>query len=72
MNLYTAFRRLIPDAPVLVGNVASSGGGAVVVTLPGGSTLQVRGSATVGSNVFIRNGAVEGPAPSFTPITIEV
>lgn len=71
-NLFSQFRRLLPAQPLLVGEVVSSGGGAVVVMLPGGDEITVRGSATVGANVFVRDGMVEGAAPSLTVVLVEV
>ena len=50
----------------------SSGGGAVVVMLPGGDEIVVRGEGTVGTNVFVRNGMVEGAAPDLTVVLVEV
>jgi hypothetical protein len=32
----------------------------------------VRGEGTVSTNVFVRNGAIEGPAPSLTQVFVEV
>ena len=71
-NLFAQFRRLIPTSPVLVGLVVSSGSGQVLVELPGGSRVTIRGDATVGSHVSMRSGAVEGVAPSLPAGTIEV
>jgi len=36
------------------------------ITLPGGGKLQARGEATQGQRVFVRDGAIEGPAPELT------
>lgn len=71
-NLFAQFRRLLPASPLLVGEVISSGSGAVVVELPGGDRVTVRGEATVGTAVFVRAGAVEGPAPMLSGGTIEI
>jgi hypothetical protein len=71
-NLFSQFRRLLPAQPLLVGEVVSSGGGAVVVMLPGGDEIVVRGDGTVGTNVFVRNGMVEGAAPDLTVVLVEV
>lgn len=71
-NLFAQFRRLLPGQPLLVGTVVSSGSGLVVVALPGGSSINARGEATVGTKVFVRNGAIEGPAPDLPTGTIEV
>jgi hypothetical protein len=34
--------------------------------LPGGGKLQARGETTPGQRVFVRDGAIEGPAPELT------
>ena len=34
--------------------------------------VSVRGEATMGQKVFIRDGVIEGPAPSLTTVLIEI
>ena len=68
-NLFKQLQDLIPQPPLQVGVVASVTAGVATVTLPGGGTLQARGTATVGQTVFVRDGLIEGQAPS---LTIEV
>lgn len=74
-NLYRALRELIPDAPLQVATVSSVNysAGSSTITWPGGTQQVVRGtSASAGSNVFVRDGVIEGAAPVLTPQTIEV
>ena len=71
-NLYTVFKKLIPNAPLLVGEVVATYAGGATVTLQGGGTLRVRGVATVGQRVFVRDGVIEGAAPALTLVEIEV
>ena len=71
-NVYKKFKSLIPDAPLLVGDVLSISGGVAIVELPDGSQVTARGAATVGSRVFVRDGAIEGTAPTLTVEIIEV
>lgn len=71
-NLYAQFKKLIPTAPLLVGTVASVYTGGATVTLQGGGTMRVRGAATVGQRVFVRDGAIEGPAPNLPLVEITV
>lgn len=71
-NLFAQFRRLLPASPLLVGEVISSGSGIVLVELPGGDRITVRGEGTVASAVFVRSGVVEGPAPSLAGAVIEI
>lgn len=71
-NVYRALRELLPEPPLLVATVqVNHADGTVTVQYPGGGTQRVRGAGTVGQNVFIRSGVVEGSAPSLTPVTIE-
>ena len=71
-NLYAVFKTLIPNAPLLVGTVSEAFTGGAVVTLQGGGTLRVRGTATAGQRVLVRDGVIEGVAPSLTLVEIEV
>ena len=71
-NLFKQLLDLMPDPPLQVGTVASVAGEIVTITLPGGGTLRARGSATVGQRVFVRNGIIEGVAPSLPIELIDV
>lgn len=71
-NFYRIFKDLIPDPPLLVGTVAGVVTGGCFVDLPDGGTLFARGSATVGQRVFVRDGAIEGTAPSLPVTVIEI
>lgn len=71
-NLFTEFKKLLPNAPLQVGTVLSSSNGVHDVEMPGGGVLKARGSATVGQRVFVRDGLVQGTAPSLTIEVIEV
>ncbi len=74
-NLYRALRELIPDAPLQVATVSSVdyATGTSTITWPGGAQQTVRGtSAIASSQVFVRDGVIEGIAPALTPETIEV
>lgn len=74
-NLYRALKELLPDAPLQVATVLStdSAAGTSTVTWPGGDQQTVRGaSVSVGGTAFVRNGVIEGAAPSLTFETIEV
>lgn len=72
MNLFAQFQKLIPQTPLQVGDVAAVSGGVATITLPGGGTIQARGTATVGQRVFVRDGLIEGLAPSLTVELIDV
>jgi hypothetical protein len=74
-NLYRALRELLPEAPLLVATVISvqTSTGTSTVEYPGGNQQRVRGTgAAVTSQVFVRDGVIEGAAPSLTNLTIEV
>lgn len=72
MNIFKLFKQLLPDPPLLVGEVIASSGGTVIVEMPGGGRVEARGSASVGAKVFVRDGALEGNAPDLPVEVIEV
>ena len=68
-NLYQQFKAVFPDAPLFVGTVQSVSGGVATVLLPDGGILRARGDATVGTQVWVRDGVLEGEAPSL-PVSV--
>jgi hypothetical protein len=71
-NLWKRLKQLLPDAPLLVGTVDSVSAYGAIVELPDGSLVSVRGDATLGQQVFIRDGVIEGTAPTLTTVVIEI
>lgn len=71
-NIFREFLDLLPARPLQIGTVLAVSGSQCTVELPGGGLLQARGSATVGAQVFVRDGLIEGVAPSLTITPIEV
>lgn len=71
-NPYKRFLDLLPPRPLLVGTVQAIADGVATIGLPGGATLRARGNAAVADVVFVRDGVIEGPAPSLTLVTIDV
>jgi hypothetical protein len=71
-NLYHQFLALLPPRPLQVGAVTAVAGQLCTVQLPGGGVLQVRGAAAVGDRVFVRDGLIEGLAPSLLIVSIDV
>ncbi|MCK6414759.1 MAG: hypothetical protein L6Q63_04250 [Giesbergeria sp.] len=71
-NLYHQFLALLPPRPLQVGAVTATSGDTCTVQLPGGGVLQVRGAAAVGDRVFVRDGLIEGLAPSLPIVSIDV
>lgn len=71
-NVFKRLQELMPQAPLLVGEVLSATPAGYLVELVDGATLMVRGTATVGDMVFVRAGLIEGPAPDLDVVLIEV
>lgn len=71
-NIYRRFLDLIPDSPLQVGNVIAVGSFGCTVELPGGGLLQVRGTAVVGDQVFVKDGVIEATAPTLPIVLIEI
>ncbi len=72
-NLKKIFQSLVAQPPLLVGAVTSNDGvGMLVVQLPDGSLLRARGDASVATQVFVRDGVVQGPAPALPIELIEI
>ena len=59
-NPIALFKEVFPDAPLLIGDVVASEDGLSTVELQGGGLAQVRGEATPGQRVFVRDGVIEG------------
>ena len=76
-NLFKQFKQILPDAPVLMGEVVGKDGDLLTVELLGGGLLggglvRARGEGDVGDRLFVRDGAVEGKAPALPMVEIEV
>jgi hypothetical protein len=69
-NLYRKFKALLPDAPLLVGTVVATT--PPRVELPDGTQIPARGEATLGTRVFVRDGVIEGTAPTLPVELIEI
>ena len=73
LNPFKQLLDLLPQTPLLVGQVVAVATGTLTVQYPGGGQHVVRGVGyAVTNQVFVRNGVVEGLAPALTAITIEV
>lgn len=68
-NSYKALLALLPQTPLQIGEVTLVDAGVAYIELPGGAVINARGEATVGQKVFVRDGVIEGPAPSL-PIEV--
>lgn len=75
-NIFRQFVDLLPKESVEIGDVMSSDASSSVVQLPSGDLVNARGSATVGSKVFLRVSersgiSIDGPAPSLPFFAID-
>jgi len=72
-NIWKQFQDLIPGNPLLIGEVAAVNiDGTCTITMPGGSTMRAIGSGTVGKNVFIKDGTIQGDAPDLAYYELEI
>ncbi|MGE4340973.1 MAG: hypothetical protein AB7E55_34255 [Pigmentiphaga sp.] len=71
-NLYRRLRALLPEPTLQYGVIQSTTATGVTVELPDGTLEHLRGEGTVGAAVFFRAGAVEGPAPLLSVVSIEI
>lgn len=74
-NLYRALLELLPEAPLLTATVVAinTSDGTSTVSWPGGAQQRVRGTTvSAGGRAFVRDGVIEGPAPTLTFEVIEV
>lgn len=67
-NPYARFLALLPAKPLEVGTVLAIEDGVAVIEMPGGGHVHARGQAGVGDRVFVRDGLIEGEAPTLTYI----
>lgn len=71
-NLYRRLRDIIPDDPLLVGEVTADTPAGYIIQLPDGAEITARGEATLGQRVFVRAGLIEGAAPALSVTLIEI
>ena len=70
-NLFTRFKKLLPDPPLQVGDVVTVGGTTATVEEPGGGRSVARGEATLGDRVYFQDGVIQGPAPDLPIVFVE-
>lgn len=71
-NPYANLRGLLQGDRLQVGSVLSVDDGQAVIELLDGARLTARGSASVGQNVYVKGGVIEGLAPDLPSYNIEV
>lgn len=74
INLFRRLQNLQPEAPVLYATLVARLGTTARVEFPGGGTSIVNNplDVEVGTPVFVRDGAVTGPAPDLVYTRIDV
>lgn len=71
-NLLKQFRSLLPEPPLLSGEVTAINGQLRTITLPDGAAITARGDASIGARVFVRGSVIEGPAPVLQVVQITI
>ena len=71
-NAYRRLIALLPETPSDVGEVTGVSADGCIVTLLTGALATVRGSASVGDFVYVKDGMIQGPAPVLETVEIEV
>jgi hypothetical protein len=71
-NPYKVLLGLLPQKPLLVGDVVSIADGVAIIQLVDGAIVTARGNATAGEHVFVRDGLIEGSAPDLPTYVVEV
>lgn len=73
MNLWRRFQQLAsPPSLVTVGVCVDADATECTLEFPSGSSLRVRGEGEVGKSYFIREGRLDGEAPTLAPVVVEV
>jgi len=62
-NLFVQWKKLFQGGPLQVGRVVACEGGTATIELPGGGVLRALGEASVGRQVYVQDGVIQGPAP---------
>lgn len=70
-NPFIQLKALFAPARVQVGEVSAYADGVATVDLPGGGQLRARGQSSVGTQVFVQAGVIQGPAPAL-PVLVDV
>jgi len=71
-NAWSRLQHLSPSAPLQVGSVVAITATGATVQLVGGGLVKVLGAAALNDRVYVRAGAIEGPAPDFAVVEIGV
>ena len=69
---YLRLLSLLPEHPTDVGQITAVGTDGCTVHLLSGDTTTARGVGAVGDWVYLKDGAIQGPAPVLSTAEIEV
>lgn len=72
MNYHKRWLSLLPQQRLDAGQVVSVDTDGVIVQLPTNDLIRARGTASIGDEVFVRGGVIEGPAPALSGIDQQV
>lgn len=67
-NIYKQILEILPSESRDKGQVVSVESDGAIVELMTGARVRVRGNASVGDHVWIKGGAIEGPAPALSGV----
>lgn len=70
-NFYREFLDLMPQPLLEVGTVKVVNGDQAIIELPGGGIIHARGQAAIDDKVWVRDGRIEGKAPTLTYVEAE-
>ena len=71
-NIAVGLQRLLAGPALQVGEVVGGSPGAWVIELPGGGRITARGDASLGQQVWVRGGLIEGGAPTLTVVLVDI
>jgi hypothetical protein len=71
-NPYVALLALLPSYPLQIATITAIDGEVAQLALLGGGVLTARGAGAVGDQVFVRDGVIEGQAPSMPFVQVEI
>ena len=71
-NPYRALLALLPEPVTDVGEIIAVHAGGCTVQILSGDQVEARGAGSIGDLVYLRDGAIQGPAPVIDTVEIEV
>lgn len=71
-NAYVRLARMLSGGPVKIGTVTAFSSGVAMIEYPGGAKETARGDTSVGQKVFVKDGVIQGEAPSLPVYEVEI